>query len=199
MAIRSLKTGSFSRSTQVGNTMIFPGSYESIATVTLGSSASTITFSSIPSTYQHLQIRLISHCTDTSATGYGLYRFNSDTGANYASHVLYGNGSAAGANTGLGTSTTRSYWGTIPNQASASFLSSSYAATIIDVLDYANTSKYKTTRILHGEDQNTFTTGSIELISGLWQSTAAISTITLGLDTGTNFSTYTQAALYGVK
>lgn len=175
------------------------GDYQSISTVSLSSPASSITFSSIPATYQHLQIRLIAHCTDTSATGYGLYRFNSDSSASYASHVLYGTGSAAGANTGLGTSTTRSYWGTIPSQASASFLSSSYSATVIDVLDYANTSKYKTTRILHGEDQNTFTTGSIELISGLWQNTAAISTITIGLDAGTNFSTYTHAALYGIK
>ncbi len=185
-----------------GNDAFVPisGAYDSIATTTVGAGgAASITFSSIPATYTHLQIRAISHCTDTSSTGYGLYRFNSDTGANYASHVLFGNGSVAGANTGLGTSTTRSYWGTIPSQASASFLSSSFAATVVDILDYTNTSKYKTTRILHGQDQNTFTTGGTEFISGLWQSTAAISSITLGLETGTNFFQYSSFALYGIK
>ena len=74
-----------------------PTSYESIATVNPTGGASTISFSSIPSTYTHLQIRGIAR----RASGTGLadisIRLNSDTGSNYAMHDLQGNGSAAAA------------------------------------------------------------------------------------------------------
>ena len=68
MAIRSLKTGQFSRSALVGNPVIMPGSYESIATVTVGSGgAASVEFTSIPSTYTHLQIRAIVRTNYTSS------------------------------------------------------------------------------------------------------------------------------------
>ena len=79
MAIRSLKTGSFSRSTQVGNSIILPGDYESIATVTVGAGgSSSVTFSSIPSTYTHLQIRFTAQCSNSATAADNLaFRFNS--------------------------------------------------------------------------------------------------------------------------
>lgn len=92
------------------------GAYASIATNTVGGAgAASITFSSIPATYTHLQIRLTALTTVADNI---LVRYNSDTGANYAFHWLYGNGSSASAyasasatNMGLGytATTTASY------------------------------------------------------------------------------------------
>jgi len=82
MAIRSLKSGTFSRSGLVGNPVIMPGSYESIASASGTGSSGTITFSSIPSTYTHLQIRGIGRNSYPSTQVN--VRFNSDTGSNYA-------------------------------------------------------------------------------------------------------------------
>ena len=75
------------------------GAYDSIATVTLGSAASTITFSSIPSTYTHLQFRVMARDTTTGVTQTSLrWQFNGDTAANYtAYHDIFGNGASTGA------------------------------------------------------------------------------------------------------
>lgn len=189
MAIRSLKTGSFSRSTQVGNTMIFPGSYESIATTTVGAGGSgSITFTSIPATYQHLQVRWFARGSSLA----GLYwTFNSDTAANYARHRLSADGATASA-AGL-TSQNNIYsvasWG-IPNTASI------FADGVYDILDYQDTTKYKTMRGLAGQDSNG--SGGVELVSGLWMSTSAINAITITPNVGT-FQQYSHFALYGVK
>jgi len=73
-------------------------SYFSIATTTLSSTASSVTFSSIPSGYTSLQIRAM--YKDVTNQGqwcqYNL-RFNSDTGSNYWTHYLAGDGSATSA------------------------------------------------------------------------------------------------------
>ena len=162
-------------------------SYESIATVTVGAGGqSTITFSSIPSTYQHLQIRYFSQ--STSGESIPLLRFNSDTGSNYAWHQLYGDGSSAGSSGG--TSSTSIYANNYPSNANI------FGASVLDILDYANTSKYKTTRVLGGYDTNGG--GQALLRSGLWMSTSAISTITFSPSSG-NFSQYSSFALYGIK
>lgn len=92
---------------QISGHLASPTSYESIATVTVGAGgSSSISFSSIPSTYKHLQLRGIVRTTDTSAAAsdgnYIGIRFNGDTGANYVAHNLYGNGGSAVATSGTG-------------------------------------------------------------------------------------------------
>lgn len=205
MAIRSLKSGTFSRSGLVGNPVIMPGSYESIATVDVGAGgAGTITFSSIPSTYTHLQIRMI--CKDSNGGTYTeaisaaapMYvRFNSDSGANYASHQLLGNGTAASA---YGPTSITAFYvgGTFSNSNAGT--NNMFATAIIDILDYANTSKYKTGRVLSGFEQNAASGANpagVSLGSGLWMSTSAITSITL-LAPANTFVQYSQAALYGI-
>ena len=75
------------------------GDYESISTVTVGTAQATISFTSIPSTYTHLQLRWMSK--NTSAD-YGVRgQFNGDTAANYSLHGLYGTGATAGAYSGV--------------------------------------------------------------------------------------------------
>jgi hypothetical protein len=158
-----------------------------IAMVNVGSAGtSAITFSNIPATYKHLQIRGIAKTSTNVSLG---IRFNSDTGSNYARHYLNGNGSSAGA--GGSGSTTSAYAGT------AAQASSTFGANIIDILDYASTSKYKTVKALSGADANG--SGFLQFMSGLWQNTNAITSISIIQVDGDSFQEYSQFGLFGIK
>ena len=164
---------------------VAPTDYESISTQTVGGGGSaSITFSSIPSTYTHLQIRFI-------ALGGASYRlasqFNSDTGANYSWHALQGSGSTATADAAT-SATSMKVGETIATYPTVG---------VIDILDYANTNKYKTIRTLEGFDANG--SGYIQLFSGNWRSTSAITSITLGTLISGSMNQYSSFALYGIK
>jgi hypothetical protein len=168
-------------------------SYESISTTTLSSSASSVTFSSIPVTYTHLQLRGIVRST-TSGAGIGDnvdLLFNSDSGGNYARHLLQGDGSAVATSVNVGGSVIRS---TVAPRAGTT--ASTFTGFVIDILDYANSNKYKTLRALSGADANGV--GIVLFISGLWRSTSAVTSITL-LPEANNFAQYSHFALYGIK
>jgi hypothetical protein len=171
-------------------------SYESIATATGTGSSGTITFSSIPSTYKHLQIRALMRNTTASTSASSLrVRFNSDTGSNYAHHTLSGDGSAAAA---TGTSP-QGYINVANCNPCDSVASNIMGVSIIDVIDYASSTKNKVSRALSGADSNAVdTTFKIVLSSGLWVNTAAITTIDLVSATG-SWTTATTFALYGIK
>jgi len=163
-------------------------SYESIATVTVGSGGSSeINFTSIPATYTHLQIRGISNHSTSGASSL-FCRFNSDSASNYSAHYLQGSGSSVAAGAIL---TTYMYIGTGYGDANI------YHGAVIDILDYKDTNKYKTIRTLCGYDANG--SGYVELTSGNWRSTSAVSSITLYYEGGRSMDQYTQFALYGIK
>jgi hypothetical protein len=169
------------------------GAYDSIATVTIGAGgASSAAFTSIPSTYTHLQIRAIFRGTaGGSSTNDLVMRFNSDSGANYSQHYIYANGSITAA----GAATNATY---IP---AVSILTDGWTAnvfgtSVIDILDYANTNKYKTARTLNGFDANGG--GDILFNSGNWRSTTAIDTIVFAPSSG-SLKEYSSFALYGIK
>jgi hypothetical protein len=167
-----------------------PTSFESIATTTVGAGGqATITFSSIPSTYKHLQIRFMSKSNNTNDAID--MRFNSDTGNNYSYHELFGDGSSAGS----GASTPRS---TIPLAGGGAPAANTnvFGVSVVDILDYADTNKFKTIRNLGGVDFNG--SGVVMLISGNWRSTSAVSTISLALRSN-NVGQYSSFALYGIK
>jgi hypothetical protein len=169
------------------------GSYDSIATVTVGTdNPTTITFSSIPSTYTHLQIRGISRCGRTDGEDNYILRFNSDSGNNYAHH---GTGSTVAA-----AATTSTSGINVDSSISSPFIgTSNFAPLILDILDYANTNKYKTVRYMSGVDSNGGNRDRIFFASGLWQSTSAITSITLLADASQTLSQYTTLALYGIR
>jgi len=170
-------------------------SYESIATVTVGAGgSSSITFSSIPSTYQHLQIRGIVR-NDASGTGgaEATLRFNGSTSNYVTLHQLYGSGSAAGASADL-TQPSVSY--PIYNPKSGE-TANTFSGFVMDVLDYANTNKNKTVRTLSGWDANG--SGFVILRSNLWMDTTAISSITIGMESTYKLAQYSSFALYGIK
>lgn len=163
--------------------------YESIATVVVGSGgSSTITFSSIPGTYKHLQLRALARSGTTGESG--AITFNGDTAANYTRHYLYGNGATAAS--GAGTSA---------NNIDIIYINSSattanvFATNILDVLDYADTNKYKTVRLLAGADYNG--SGNVGLYSGFWRSTSAITSITIS--PSSSVAQYSVFELYGIR
>ena len=191
--------------------MILPGviassggvasSYESIATTTVGSGGTaSVTFSSIPATFTHLQLRYLCLAASGNAVDVKI-RFNGDSGANYSYHALYGTGASAASYSG--TSATKIIAGA--NGAGNSAYTSSFAANITDILDYTSTQKNKTTRTLSGFDTNNATTSvnneTISLTSGLYfpSSIVAINSITISPDVAVNFAQYSSFALYGVK
>ena len=166
-------------------------SYESISTATVGSGgASSVTFSSIPATYKHLQVRYIGR-TDWAVSGADfLYSLNSDTtNSNYAYHRLGGDGSAAFAQ----ASTSSRIVG-INNGSSAG--TSMFGAGVMDILDYTDTNKNTTIRNLVGSDRNG--SGLVGLYSNLWLNTAAVTTLSLIPENG-NWVQYSSFALYGIK
>lgn len=189
MAIRSLKTGSFSRSTQVGNSIILPGDYESIATVTVGSGgSSSIEFTNIPQTFTHLQLRGIVRAT---ATGWVSGKFNDDATAGiYRDHYLYGSGTTAFA--GTNGANAAMYFGPYLGATTSNV----FGVNVTDILDYTNTNKYKTVRTLWGYENNNVGGDQVWFQSQLWQKTNAITKITLSLS---NFAQYSHFALYGIR
>jgi hypothetical protein len=165
-------------------------SYESIATVTVGSGgSSSIDFTSIPQTFSHLQIRGIGRSTGAGSNWYDAFmQFNADTAANYSYHALEGDGVSASAS----ASTSRS------NMIIGYFGGVNVSGMVIDILDYKNTNKYKTVRALTGLNQNNANDRGILLVSNLWQSTSAITSIKI-FPSASSASQYTQFALYGIR
>jgi hypothetical protein len=182
-----------SRSLLAGNAAYLPPYFESIATVTGTGSSSTVTFSSIPSTYKALQIR--TNFIVSAATTVWI-QFNGDAfpNTNYVRHGIVGSFSAATAygNTGQ-------YWMPFAGMSGGQIGTTVYpTAAIVDILDYTSTAKNKTFRAISGTEFNN-TGGEVDLTSGVWLSTAAITSITIGNSSTANLSTSSTFALYGVK
>jgi len=166
-------------------------SYESIATTTVGAGgASSITFSSIPSGYQHLQIRYTARTASTSNANINL-NVNGDTSSSAVWHVLYGTGTSAAV-----YQFTSAY--IIAGQtATSAVAANTFGVGVIDILDYKNTSKNKTVRSLSGADSNG--AGIVYFSSGQWINTNAITSLAFTTGDAANFSQYSQFALYGIK
>lgn len=167
--------------------------YESIQTVSVTSTTASISFTSIPSTYKHLQIRLSAR-NNFAGSGGGisaLLRFNGDSGGNYTHHRLVGDGSSATA--GAATGVTYTQIGYMSRNGDTS----NYSPSIVDVLDYSNTNKNTTLRTLSGADYNG--SGYMQLWSGLWLNTAAVTSIEIYPDGAASWLADSRFALYGIK
>lgn len=177
-------------------------SYDSISTVTLGSTQSTISFSSIPQNYKHLQVRGIVRSTYVRAggsqTGVAMYLRVGNNGtiytSNYAWGELYGTGTSvlsfhAGTQTIMVTADQ-----SIPSANSASQF---YGPNVIDILDYTNTNKATTLRALSGLNQNGSGVTNVNLFSAAYFGTQAITD--LQFTTDSDFAAGTTLSLYGIK
>jgi hypothetical protein len=184
-------------SAKTGN--LATNSFDSIATVTLTSSQSSISFTSIPQTYRHLQVRaLMRNDISGGNTSTIFVGMNSDTGANYSSHRAYGGGGGTtGVNT-TGTSlVTPSNTHGIGAGAGSTATTGVVGANIIDFLDYTNTNKYKTVRS-YGGIANNASEQYVLVWSQAWTNTNAITTLTF-TSNATNFVSGCVFALYGIE
>lgn len=162
-----------------------PATYEPIATTTLGSAASSITFSSIPGTYTDLRLAIVCRTnTDSDAA----IQFNSNTGTNYSQTNLYGNGSTV--TSGRSTSATRIYANGGGNTSST--IPHLYT---IDIFSYAGSTN-KTVLASGSQDRNG--SGVVNNSCGLWRNTNAITSISIVTAGSDTFSAGTTATLYGI-
>lgn len=183
------------------NQSVVATAYESISTVTVGAGGSSqIDFTSIPSTYKHLQIRglYIANNTDFSS----VLRLNGSSTANdYSEHTLAGNGAGVEAQNDASV-----------NPTSMRIIYSQDATTyptvfVLDILDYADTNKNTTFRVLAGVDSNgAGGANRVAIASGAWYQTSAVNQVSIysatggyGSSLGSSFKQYSTFALYGIK
>ena len=170
-----------------------PTSYESIATaIVSGTSTNTISFTSIPSTFTHLQVRI---SQQTSAYDvWNIIEFNNDTTAtNYWSHRIFSAGGGGAVEAQAGNNNYVFY------QAVSGHSTTSMTGQVIDILDYKNTNKNKVVRHLSGLDNNG--SGFLWFGSVGWNSTAAVNRLDIKLfdTTGKTYTANSTFALYGIR
>jgi len=202
MSIRSFKTSSIKTGEKRSkfwdqSAVIVNGAYEAIASAAGTGSSGTITFSSIPATYQHLQIRCILR-NDEAANAYRdlRIRLNGDTGTNYNAHLLYGDGTSAIATHRADANTYTYITAGLDSYPRDLVTANVMGVAIIDIHDYASTTKNKTTKQFLGVDNNG--AGRVFMSSGLWRSTSAVTSVSIISEAG-NWTTQSQFALYGIK
>jgi hypothetical protein len=164
-------------------------SFTLLQTVTSSGSSFSLSFSSIPQTYKHLQIRYVAKTTDSSNDDFAL-EIDPYTAGSFSRHILTGNGSSVTS----GASTSQDFINVVDGVA-LSTTANAFSAGVIDILDYSVTTKSKTVRILQGHAANV---NRIQLHSGRSGSTNAITAIGMTLFAG-NFAAGSRFSLYGIS
>jgi hypothetical protein len=165
------------------------GTYELIQTQILGTAAASITFSGLStyaSVYKHLQLRVLDRQSTGASEGYGRISFNGVT-TNQVSHLLYATGSGVFS---IYDSTRIASYG-----IAATDTANVFTARVIDILDAFSSTKNKTLRMLYGNEATS--NKRIVLESGLWSSTAAISSVTM--TSQDNYVTGSRFSIYGIR
>lgn len=168
------------------------GAFESISTATLGSNSGVVNITSIPSTYKHLQLRIVGRHVGSIGIADAIVFFNGDENANYTKSWTFtfdGNGPY----TSRGTSQNGFSMGYFANNGSSS-VNGSY---VLDIIDYANTNKFKTVQYLNGAEKTSGGTTVAMHGTASWLSTAAISSIRVTC--GDSIAAGSTFALYGIK
>lgn len=167
--------------------------FQLVSTTVLSSSASSVTFSGLGTSaaaFKHLQIRIVARDSQSGANSDLYLNFNGDSGSNYAWHLLGGTGSsmeAAGA-----TSQPYIRLGASAGNGAGSNV---FGSTIVDILNWASTSKNKTVRTLMGLNASGFLRNGHW--TGLWMSTAATTSITVSCPGSYTLLAGTRVSLYG--
>ena len=166
-----------------------PATYEPIATTTLGTTAASITFSTIPATYTDLRLVIVPIGTLDTRDLYLI--FNSDTGTNYSRTTLRGSGASALSASAANVSEMNLSTGSGGTSNTVPYLLTA------DIFSYAG-STFKTVLSETNGDKNG--SGNVIRYVHLYRSTSAITTIELNLENGgTTFAAGTTATLYGIK
>jgi hypothetical protein len=168
------------------------GAFDLLETTTLSTSASSVTFSGLDTLaagYKHLQVRIVATAPSGSGSANLRLTFNSDTGANYSEHVLYGDGATVNASAGANRS----------NIDLAGIMAAGstdiFGAGIVDILDFSSAQKNKTIRSLHGNKNSS--NQYVYLESGAWYNTSAITS--MNFTWPSNIAAGSRFSLIGIK
>ena len=157
--------------------------YEPIATNTLGTATSSVTFSSISGSYTDLV--LILNAKNATGTDKAVaLRFNGDTGSNYSMIRMSGNGTTADSD--RSSNDTSMFLG-LSN-------STVYNSDIYQIMNYSNTTTYKTAL-----GRGNLSDSRLRVSAGLWRNTAAITSVTVVNGSSENFIVGSTFTLYGIK
>jgi hypothetical protein len=167
-----------------------PNTFELIAATTVGSGgASTIDFTSIPSTFTDLCLKVSLRDTRSNVANGLVIRFNGSS-SSFTSRVLEGSGSS-----GYSFNDTQ---GLVGENNSATSTATTFASTDIYIPNYAGTTWNKSFSF-DSVTENNATTAYADLGAGLWAATNAITSISLACLNSASFVQYSTAYLYGVK
>jgi hypothetical protein len=184
--------GILAQSRQVVDT----GAFQLLESTVLTGSQASVEFTNLTTkyaaTYQHLQIRYTGRSSVSANTDDMLLQFNSDTGANYAYHVLETSGAGGAPESYPNTSQTAIGWMRLSGSTATT---QSFGAGVIDLLDPFETTKNKTIRCLNGEISSS---RRLRLTSGFWNNTNSVTGIKLQA-TGGNLTQFSRFSLYGIK
>lgn len=204
MSVRSFRTSSIRTGEKRSkfwdqSAVVLNPAFDSIASAN-GTGAGTVTFSNIPQTYQHLQLRLLIRSDNAfSSVSVPVMRFNnSSTSSTYRTHRLYGDGVSAIAEA---PAQAQSQFNDLLAGTSAEAAANIMGVAIIDIHDYANTSKNTTVRVFTGHSLNSTETTweRVQLASGVWLNTSAVTEINLIMDQAAGWGSQSRLSLYGIK
>ena len=164
-----------------------PVTYEPIATTTLGSTATTVSFTSISGTYTDLVLVYSSRSQGGYDYQQSSIRFNGDSGSNYSYTQLTGDGSSAGSFSQANINSIPSGFDIGTTQ------SGKWSVNIVNIMNYSNATTNKTV-LGRANAEPSLTAGRV----GLWRSTAAITSIEVLRDDANGFSVGSTFTLYGI-
>jgi len=172
-----------------------------ISSQTLGGTTASVTFSSIPATYNDLKLVVSSRNDGAGAlANFGIIQFNADTGTSYSCTFVEGIGASAYSTR---TNTTTAYGGNHAFQFSVNGIDSAgntasvFSSNEIYIPNYTSATQ-KPFISTDGTEQNATTNNALGVISGLWSGTSAINSIKIFANSG-NFVQYSNFYLYGIK
>lgn len=170
---------------------LITGAYESISTQTVSTNTNVINITGIPSTYKHLQLRMFARHTGSFGISDATVFFNADEGTNYTKSWTF-TFDGGGPYTSRGTNVNGFSMGYFANNGSGV-----WGSFVMDILDYANTSKYKVAQYLNGVEKTTGGTTTVIHGTGSWLNTQAINSIRISC--GEQIAIGSKFALYGIK
>jgi hypothetical protein len=153
--------------------------YTPIATTTISGTPASYTFSSIPSTYTDLVLII----AGTASGGTNTHvQFNGDTGTNYSTTYVYGDGTSAVSGRNTSTST-----------PSVGYISTAQGVSTVQIQNYSNATTYKSL-LARWNNTGVLVAASVSL----WRSTSAITSVLVGCGSGQTFTAGTTLTLYGI-
>lgn len=173
------------------------GPYELISTTLISTNTSTVTFSSIPTDYSHLQIRWTARSNRADYQDTMAIRLNGVTTSTYTTHNLKGNGSVVSS--AVNTAGANINQSQLFDMFSTNEATGAFGAGIVDILDIGNTNKKPVVKMLSGLAGGT-QSKFISITSGFTTSGfGPLSSVTLLSRNSASFVSGSRFSLYGIK